>query len=141
MPVGRLTARTGAVVAEIVEVEDIEGVHYRSAGIAAVVAAAGAAVDGDIRHGAERAADPAAAVVAGSDSAEDKCRRAAPGASRRDMSWHLSIGDRSLMWSCLGRRKYVRVSAVGLRAVGYRDTQILVDCGRRRSLGSPYHCQ
>ena len=102
----RLTARTGHVVAGIVEVvEDTEGAHSGSHSRIAAAGAAGAAVDGDIRHGAERtddsvvaaAAAAAAAALAGSDSVEGKCRMAAPGASHRDMSWHLSIGKIGLL--------------------------------------------
>lgn len=82
------------MVADYVEiVEDTEGAH---SGSHSRIAAGGA--DGDTRQRAERLVDlaAAAAAVADSDSVEGKCRMAAPGASHRDMSWHLSIGEWSL---------------------------------------------
>lgn len=84
------------MVADYVEiVEDTEGAH---SGSHSRIAAAGGA-DGDTRQRAERlvelaaAADAAAVADSDSDSVEGKCRMAAPGASHRDMSWHLSIGE------------------------------------------------
>lgn len=78
----RLIGRMEPVVAELVEVEDTEDAHSGSHLRIAAVGAAGA----DIRQGTERVVEPAAAVVAGSDSVENNCHMAAPGASHRDMS-------------------------------------------------------